>query len=185
MTFLMCNSFLLIHAKAVLGYFRSLPLSKKQAVAGILPNQAIHSKVLLEDCLLLCFLIHVWMPGVQRQNEITRETAHYEGRTDCNSLPTPLLIHGWAHPVLSPWCCGTFGSWLTKAMGHLGSLLLQSSAETWRNLSQSLRASVPKWLMLFQSRSQERTRQNYFLSAPIAGQGYLFSLTNGMVLTKL
>lgn len=101
------------------------------------------------------------------------------------SFPASLLIHGWAHPVLSPQGCGTFDSWMTKAMGHLGSLLLQSSAETQRNLSHSLRASVPKRLTLFQSRSQERITQNYLLSAPTAGQSYLFSLINWMVLTHI
>lgn len=100
MTSLMCNSFPLTYVKAVLGYFRSLPLPKKQAVAGILPNQVAHSKVLLRGvCLPPCFLIHVWMPGIQRQNEMTQETGHYEGRTDCNVL-FQLLFLSMAEPTL-------------------------------------------------------------------------------------
>lgn len=106
----MCNSFLLILVKAVLGYFRSLPLPKKQAVAGILPNQMTRSKVLLrEACLPLCFLIHVWMPGVQRQNEMTQETGHYEGRTDCNALFQ--LLFSSSYPWLSPACAVPMELW--------------------------------------------------------------------------
>lgn len=112
MNFLMCNSFLLIHVEAVLRYFRSLYLPKKRAVAGILPNQATHRKALLREyCLPLFFLTHVWMPGIQTQNEMTRETGHYEGRTDCHAL-FQLLFLSMAKSTL---CCP---HWAVAHLAH-------------------------------------------------------------------
>lgn len=103
----MCSSFHFIHVKAVLGYFRSLPLPKKQAVAGILPNQATHSKVLLrEDRLPLCFLIHVWMPGIERQNKMTQELVTMRvGQT------ATLSSSSSSYPWLSPPCAVPMGLW--------------------------------------------------------------------------
>lgn len=88
---LMCNSFLLVPVKAVLRYFRSLSLPKKQAEASF-QTKWQHGEVLLQESFLCLpvscpapgFLIR-W-PGMQRQNETTQETGCYEGQTDCHGL---------------------------------------------------------------------------------------------------
>lgn len=81
--------------------------------------------------------------------------------------------------MLCPWGCGTFGSWMPKAMGHLGSLLPQSSMETQWNLRQSLRSSVPKCLMPKWKPRKENTK--FFVVCPNsrAGLSFLSDKLNG------